>query len=381
VASHLRFAGLETMVLGRPMDTWSAHMPVGMFLKSTPRASSIDSPDPGHTYAGYRKASGAAAVDDTFALPIQDFIDYGLWFQKELVPDVRDERVVRLERAGSSFVASLEQGSKIEARAVVLASGLLDYSYVPPELTALGGGSLDTSLVSHASQHPDLERFNGSRLAVIGGGQSALETAAIAHEHGATVHVLARATSLRWGTPPVPDQKPQLLKPQTSLGPGLSLLTVERLAGLVRYAPASARTALVKKVLGPSGAWWLHPRFQGFDVRLGTQIVRGRPVNSALELDLDDGKQLTVDHLIAATGYRVDLNKIEWLAPGLRAELTATSATPRLSASFETPVRGLFLAGISAAPTFGPLLRFVAGTPFASPRIRRGVVRSLGNSR
>jgi FAD-dependent urate hydroxylase len=40
----------------------------------------------------------------------------------------------------------------------------------------------------------------------------------------------------------------------------------------------------------------------------------------------------------------------------------------------ESSVPGLFFTGLAAAPTFGPVLRFVAGTGLAARRVAHGVV-------
>jgi len=48
-----------------------------------------------------------------------------------------------------------------------------------------------------------------------------------------------------------------------------------------------------------------------------------------------------------------------------------------LSGNFELSLPGLFFCGLASAVTFGPLLRFVAGTRFAASTISRHLVDSL----
>ena len=43
-AAHLNDKGVEYRAFGNPMSGWFDHMPIGMFLKSTARDSSIGSP-------------------------------------------------------------------------------------------------------------------------------------------------------------------------------------------------------------------------------------------------------------------------------------------------------------------------------------------------
>jgi thioredoxin reductase len=91
-----------------------------------------------------------------------------------------------------------------------------------------------------------------------------------------------------------------------------------------------------------------------------------------------DGRRsdLKVDHVVAATGYRVDLDRITYLSTDVRARMRTVAGFPHLSPSFESSVPGLYVAGMAAAATFGPLMRFVCGTSFAAPRISAAVNRS-----
>jgi hypothetical protein len=80
-------------------------------------------------------------------------------------------------------------------------------------------------------------------------------------------------------------------------------------------------------------------------------------------------KTLEADHLIAATGYRVDLRRLPFLSPELLAEIRAVEQTPVLSSKFESSVPGLHFVGISAANSFGPLVRFACGAQFTARRL------------
>lgn len=78
--------------------------------------------------------------------------------------------------------------------------------------------------------------------------------------------------------------------------------------------------------------------------------------------------------MLAATGYRVDVERLELLDPGLRRAVRRTAdGAPRLTGGFESSVPGLYFTGLSAANSFGPLLRFVCGTDFAARRITAAV--------
>ncbi|KJY35623.1 hypothetical protein VR45_13620, partial [Streptomyces sp. NRRL S-495] len=92
--------------------------------------------------------------------------------------------------------------------------------------------------------------------------------------------------------------------------------------------------------------------------------------------------ELEVDHVLAATGYRVDVGRLDYLSAELRGTIERRNGgAPRLSAGFESSVPGLYFTGLSAADTFGPLMRFVCGTGFAARRISRSVAAGPAGSR
>jgi hypothetical protein len=372
IAAHLRRTGLGVRVFGDVMAAWRHHMPQGMYLKSTPDASSLSAPDPGSTIEDYCAAVGSTVLSDEPAIPIDLFVSYGQWFAEKNVPHVEPERVVGLERGGRGFSVRLDSGAEVHADAVIVACGVVPYAYVPSELRALSAGGP----VSHTSEHPDLSRFANRRVAVVGGGQSALESAALLAEAGADVDVLVRAPRVLWGgVPEEPPRMGRLLKPHSGLGEGWTLRTLSAAPGMVRFLPARARLSLVQSVLGPSGAWWLRDRVEP-RVRLRTGVAVRSAValpggGARVGLAAHDGGNdlLEVDHVLAATGYRVDLDTLGFMSPALAAGVQRVAGSPVLSRSFESTEPGLFFTGLTAAATFGPLLRFVYGTEFASRRI------------
>jgi FAD-dependent urate hydroxylase len=389
IAAHLRARGVPARIFGEVMGSWRHRMPAGMCLKSTPWASSLSAPGPGFTLADFQAAQGIPRLRDDEVVPVEQFISYGEWFAERLEPAVEPATVRRVERRGDGFLVSLDTGEDIEAGSVVAANGLAGFAYVPAELAAADpDGPSPVSLVSHSSQHHQLAAFAGRQVAVIGAGQSALETAALLHEAGAGVELIAREP-VRFGDPPAdPGRQARRLlpTPRTPLGPSWGLYPFSYLPGGFRYLPERARLSLVRKVLGPLGAWWLEDRVTGqFPVHAGYRLQEARQDGgqAAVRLVAADGRRLLIraDHVIAATGYRPDVATMEFLSPELRARLQTRSGYPRLSANFESDVPGLYFAGLAAAATFGPLMRFVCGTPFTAGRVsaaaasRSGAVR------
>ena len=313
-------------------------------------------------------------------VPVDLFIRYGRWFQDELVPDVEQQRVERLRRSGDGFDMTLGTGEKLRAARAIVASGLTAFAHTPAVFAALTPDGPSTSgPVSHSSQHADLSGLRGSRVVVIGAGQSALETAALLHEAGAQVEVIARRRVVFADRPAVYDgpETFSFASPPSPLGQGWKLVAASRLPGQFRFLPASARFAIVKRVLGPSGGWWLRDRIVGsVPVRYGT-IASAGLTHDQVELKVigQDANpvSVTADHVIAATGYRVDVDKVDFLDPALRAGVDRVVGWPRLGPHFESSAPGLFFAGLSAAGTFGPVQRFVCGTGFAAARISKAV--------
>ncbi|MET7932467.1 FAD-dependent oxidoreductase [Streptomyces sp. NPDC005322] len=385
-AAHLRARGLPVRVFGEPMVSWREQMPAGMLLKSTPVASNIDAPQPGHTLLDYCHAVGGKRYEsDWDIVPVETFSAYGLWFQERLVPDLERVRVVAVDRRGGRFELKLDSGEQFTARAVVVASGLSGLAHLPREIAAaVPDGPSAAGPVSHSSQHHDLGRFTGRQVAVVGAGQSALESAVLLAEAGAaSVRVVARGPrAVAFGAPP--DRQPRL-RPESPFGRAWSLYALSYHAVGFRRLPASAREYLVRRVLGPKGAWWLRDRFAGrVQVTQGQHISRvtvaddGRPVVLSLRGAGGRTSELAADHVIAATGYRMSVSALDFIGPELRSEVVTSAGGPWLDAGYRSSVPGLYFTGLPAAASFGPLMRFVCGTEYASPRLARALAAAHG---
>ncbi len=389
VAAHLRAAGVPVRIFGEVMGSWRHAMATGMFLKSTPAATDLSAPVPGARLADFRRMHGEPELTELTPIPCDVFVRYGQWFQKQHVGEVDPARVLEVSRAASdsAFVVQLDDGRELAAAAVVVATGLHGLAHIPDELSRL---CLERpgprALVSHTSHHTDLSPYAGRRVAVVGGGQSALESAALLHEAGAAVQVLVREDRVLWGRrPSLARPWPQrLAKPASPLGPGWTLAAVCKAPGGVRRLPPSARLLLFRRALGPSGGWWLRNRVEGIvPVRTSVRVTRAEAAESTVRLGLTGAggasETLTVDHVLAATGYRLDLDAVPFLSPAVRSAVACVpgSKAPRLTATFESSVPGLYFTGSLAAPMFGPMMRFVAGTEYAATRIARHATRRV----
>ena len=198
LAAHLSARGVSYRHFGVPMWLWRSAMPKGMFLKSQGFASNLSDPEGTHTLEAFCRATGRPYQSYGLPVPLDTFTSYGQWFQHELGLKVEEVLVTGLAQRPGGFGLTLADGEQLTARQVVVAIGVEHFAYVPPPLS-----DLPAAACTHSSAHADLAAFGGQDVVVVGAGQSALESAALLHEHGAAVRVLARGrpspgTGCRW---------------------------------------------------------------------------------------------------------------------------------------------------------------------------------------
>jgi len=372
IAAYLNAEGINTRIFGNPMQTWRENMPRGMHLKSDGFASSLY--DPGDTFslASYCQERGIPYALSGLPVALETFTSYGMEFQKRFVPHLEQKRVLSVERRGESFLLGLEDGESFSARRVVVAAGLSHFSHVP-EVFA----KLPKAFVSHSSRHHVLDGFKEKAVAVIGAGASAADVAALLHQAGAKVQMIARQPVIRFHDPPEkkkPSLKERLLMPATGIGGGWRVYLCANAPLLFRRMPEKFRLEKVRAILGPAPGWFIKEQLVGkVPFILGVTITGAKVENGQVAMDLidRDGKRsvATADHVIAATGYKVDLQRLTFLDPSLLAGIRTVERTPVLSSFFESSVNGLYFVGTAAANTFGPLLRFAFGARFTSKRI------------
>jgi NADPH-dependent 2,4-dienoyl-CoA reductase/sulfur reductase-like enzyme len=341
-------------------------MPAGMLLKSEGFASNLSDPAGRWTLRRFASEQGYPYEEIGLPIELEIFTEYGDWFRRHAVPDVEDTDVVRVEGHKGTFAVTLESGPTVEADRVVFATGVGQFAHVPKELR-----HLDARHLSHSFEHASLQRFRGEHVAVIGAGQSALETAALLHEAGAHPHLIARCEALGWN--PRPPRGDRLSWDTTELGRGWKLRAYTAAPGAFRLLPDDTRARLVRTTLGPKGAWWLRDRVPDTIPQFtGTRVTGAEAANGEVVLQLESGSalsELAVRHVIAATGYRVDVDRLMILPEQLRSRIERSTGSPRLNQRFESTVPGLHFVGLAAADSFGPAMRFVFGSAFAARRV------------
>jgi cation diffusion facilitator CzcD-associated flavoprotein CzcO len=368
VAAHLRHVGIDTRVFGTPMRRWFEQMPLTNYLKSEGCASSLPDPSGLLTLPAFCHEQHVAYSDYGDPVSREIFTKYGIAFQRRLVPHVENVQVTAVRQTPEGFEVATT-GELLRAGAVVIATGMDYMEYTPSELLPL-----PSELRSHSANHFDFGRFAGKTVAVIGGGQSGLETAAMLNESGASTTLIVRSSRIIWGQVPSAARRPlygRLRRPRTNLGDGLQLIIYHKAPQLFHYLPRALRLARVKVELGPAGAWWLRDRVDG-KIRTLTErtILAAKEQGGRVVLQIRkrnaETEEMQFDHLIAATGYVFDLQNLPYLDASLKAKIHCEGATPMLSAQYESSVRGLYFTGIASANSFGPAMRFVVGTGHTS---------------
>lgn len=373
-AVHLRTVpGLDVRVFGKPMSFWQCSMPQGMFLRSGWDATHIADPAQSLTLEAYQAATGSHFSKP---VPLDCFVEYGQWFQRQSLPDLDQRDILRIEKAPNGFQITLSDGETLHSRRVLIAAGIRSFAWRPAEFE-----NLASALASHACDHQTFSRFSGRQVLVIGSGQSALESAALLHEAGAEVEVFARAkhinwlqgwasTTLHWKLGSVVRN---VLYASTDVGPaGISQLMAR--PDLLRKLPRGLQDKLRKRAVRPAGARWLVKRLEAVPIRLGRQVTSVTTVaGGRVKVSFDDGTDRTIDHVLLGTGYRVDISKYDFLGEELKSSISRHNGYPRLRAGLETSVDGLHILGAPAVWSFGPLMQFVSGTHYASRVLLRSV--------
>lgn len=372
-AAHLQtIRGLRTRVFGETMSFWQRNMPSGMFLRSPWDATHISDPQRALTLDAYVAARGNHMPAP---IPLRRFVDYGRWFQRSAAPDLDTRKITQVEQDAKGFRLRTEDGEVLQSRRVVIAAGIASFACRPPVFDGL-----PADLVSHSCDHEDLSHFSGKRVLVVGGGQSALESGALLYECGADVEIAVRKPAIHWlgWKGRLSRFKPlgRLLFSPRDVGPaGLSQLVAR--PDYFRKLPRAVQDWTDQRSIRPAGAGWLRHRLSDVKISPAVCITSAVPVAGQLRVTSSDGMERLVDHVLLATGYRIDISKYPFLEPQVLSCIDRVGGYPRLRPGLESSVPGLHFLGAPAAWSFGPVLRFVSGTHYAVKALARKITATL----
>jgi cation diffusion facilitator CzcD-associated flavoprotein CzcO len=375
-AAHLmQVPGLNVRLFGEPMSFWERHMPERMLLRSPWEASHIADPDNRFTLDTYRTLDGRGHLRQPLA--VRDFIRYGHWFHQQVALAADPTKIMLIEPVAEGYRLTLENGNAAFARRVIVAGGIQPFAQRP---TIFQG--VPRSLATHTSEQRNFDEFRDKDVVVVGAGQSALEAAGLLHEAGARVEVLVRRRSLHWlGQRQWMHSNAigWMLYGKGDVGPAGVSLIVQR-PNLFRRLPRWIQTWWGRRAIRPAVLQELMPRMAGVPIQMQRCPVQATVQGERLQLRLDDGTDRVVDHVVLGTGYRVDIAKYPFLSPALLERIAVVNGHPRLDAGFETTSPGLHVLGAPAAWSFGPLMRFVAGTEFTARALGRCIATAKHRS-
>lgn len=362
------------------MDSWLSHMPKGMLLKSDGFASNISDPEDRLTLGKFCAERGIEYGDKGVSVRRETFTEYGLAFAERIVPQLEDKTVVSIEPDSDGFTVGLQDGEVFRTRQVVLAVGVTHFGYVPETLA-----HLSTEYVSHSAQHSDVTRLRGKSVVVVGAGSSALDLAGLMREAGVDVQLVARKPlKFHSKSDKARPWWDRFRRPPSGLGPGWKSFFFANYPNVFHFLPERLRIEAVRRVLGPSGGAFIRDKVEGkVPTLIGYSLDAARVEDGKVRLSLVDARgakrEVVADHVIAATGYKVNLQKLAFLSGETRSRIKTVEGSPALSSSFESSVPGLYFAGLAAANSFGPVMRFAFGADFTARAVSKSVAKSVAH--
>ena len=362
IAAQAAHLGIDHLVVGKPMEFWRKNMPPGMYLRSS-WDWHLD-PLGVHTIESFLESRGQTTAEIE-PLSLDFYLEYAEWFQTQKGIVATPLIIERLDRSAENgiFTATTNTGEIIEARNVALAPGFRYFANIPEELkTRLPAGRYE-----HTCEFVDFSAAANQRYLIVGGRQSAFEWAALLLEAGAqTVYVSHRhdtpafaVSDWTWVDPLVErmNEDPNWFR----------RLSQDGKETLNRRLWAEGRLKLEP---------WLEPRIRNERVRVlpRTEVVASVEQGGEVIVTLSDGQEIFCDRIVLATGYKVDLERVPFLADGnLLADLETRNGFPVLDEQFQTSVSGLFITSVPATQDFGPFFGFTVSVRASARLICKAV--------
>ncbi len=367
LAANLRARHVSFRIFGNSMRFWR-NMPIGLNLKSFAFSTNISVPERGFSFPEWCRQHG---LEDFEPCTMQSFAAYGLDIQKRFVPELEEVLATRIERADRDFEITLASGDALRSRRVVVCTGLSGLEHIPAALQGLGPAH-----IQHTTSIANYSVFRGKRVAVIGGGASAIEAGALVQEADGFGEVFVRGPKVIFHerTPRVRPLWARIKDPISVLGQSRKGWVLEKLPLIVHFIPTDRRVHFVRGYLGPESPWWIKDRVVGkVPISLQQEVVGAEVTSNGVRLAMRDSKNalrdIEVDYVIAGTGYEFDVARVSFLGNTLKRDICRTERAPILNLNFESSVPGLHFIGPLSSMSFGPLFRFVAGADFTVRRL------------
>jgi hypothetical protein len=183
--------------------------------------------------------------------------------------------------------------------------------------------------------------------------------------------------------PTLEEKRPlleRLKRPKAGISPTWFNWCLEHFPYVFQRLPRAVKDWVLGGVgsYGPRGAFWLKSRVLGcVTVHEPVHIQQIKEVDDEVVLQLSNDEILHVDHVILATGYRMNVNRLPMLHTSVLARLQTYNDAPILNNSFESNIPGLYFVGFSSVSSCGPLYRFVIGTEATALRVAASVAQKI----
>lgn len=350
LAAHAKEKNIRCKVIGYPMDFWKNKMPAQMFIRTKLAFTSLSDPDNYYTLQRYEQEEGL-----TFAYPLSRkiFTDYAQWFIAKTGITIEHDFVQKVSKEDGTFHVHTERGESYQAQQVAIAVGLTNAAYVPDVFQ-----TLPDSFCSHTAGYTSFEQFKGKKVLVVGGGQSAWEAAALLHQENAETILSYR--------------RPERLAPKKNTN-----ARQQELLGKYYHMSAEEKQKVTEELDRPTVSDFLLPLVEG-KVR---QIPSTRINKVTLDADqnqvnvfFDNGETIAVDHIITATGYRFDPQKLTFLAPLLEELQLSDDNNTIVDECFQSSIKGLYFTGPATVYNHGYAFRFIAGVGYTAGEICKSVL-------
>ena len=359
LAASLTHLGVQTRIFDRAPEGFEGPWATTARMETLRSPKELTGPALGFgslTFRAWFEAQfGLAAWEALDKIPRLQWMDYLRWYRRVLALDLRNQQRVLAVRPRADGLVQLDLADdtqagapyQVLARHVVLATGRdgLGGPWVPDWALAL-----PRDRWAHSADNWDPALLAGKRVVVIGGGASAMDSAATALEAGAArVDLLVRRAEL-----------PRVNKGKGAGSPGV--------AHGFQALPDDWKWRFrhyinVQQVPPPHGSTLRVSRHANAHFHLGAPVssatLRG---DGALRLDTAKGP-LAADFVIFCTGFRLD-----WR---LRPEFAAFAPQVRLWQDRYQPAPGQDDDELAQSPDLGPLLEFQEKTPGACPGLAR----------
>jgi thioredoxin reductase len=297
--------------------------------------------------------------EDVEPLSLDLYLSYTEWFQEQAKVQTQEPLVQRLDHSDNQFVATLDDGETITASNVLLAIGFRYFKNVPTELAEI----IPPKRLSHTCDLVNFGSLKRKRYLIIGGRQSAYEWAALINENGASaIHISHR------------HEIPQFAKADWAwVSPMMDTMTKN--PGWFRNLAKQRRKEIEQRFWAEGRLKlepWLWPRINKDNIKIwpSSRVIACKELPTGeLEVKLDVGAKITVDHIILATGYQVNMKNVPFLAEGnILSKLKIQEGSPVLDENFQSNIPGLFITSMAATRDFGNFFAFTVSA-VASARI------------